>query len=78
MKEKSVNYSFFSRLSKQNPSNAELKENIASGSILPENGNYNNYLDRIALDKAMLRMFSKARICLAQRINLILFNEERN
>jgi len=48
----------FSRLNKQNPSNVE-KENIASGSILPENGNYNNYLDRIVLDKTMLRMFQK-------------------
>ena len=67
----------FSRLSKQNPSNTELKENIASGSILPENDDYNHYLDRIALDKTMLRKFSKARICLVQRINLILFNEIR-
>ena len=48
-----------SRLNKQNPSKAE-KENIASGSILPENGNYNNHLDRIVLGKTMLRMFPKA------------------
>ena len=48
----------FSRLNKQNPSNVE-KENIASGSILPENANYNNYVDRIVLDKTMLRMFQK-------------------
>lgn len=48
----------FNRLNKQNPSYAE-KENIASGSILPEDGNYNNYLDRIVLDMMILRMFSK-------------------
>ena len=58
MKNKICKLQPFSRLSKQNPSNAE-NENIASGNILPENANYNNYLDRIALDKTMLRMFQK-------------------
>lgn len=58
MKEKICKLQPFSRLSKQNPSNAE-NENIASGSILPENGNYNNYLERIALDKTILGIFQK-------------------
>lgn len=46
----------FSRLNKQNPSKAE-KENIDSGSIVPEKCNYYNYLNQIVSNKAMLECF---------------------
>lgn len=48
----------FSRLNKQNPSKAE-KENIDSGSIVPEKCNYYNYLNQIVSDKTMLECFQK-------------------